>query len=649
MCPPPCGPRRSSGRSCKSKSEPKYAAVFTIGFLKTIAQSETLTGLIDRLWRDQDLSCLSRQAQVMGDENDAKSAKKLDRFLEKYYEGSLKVKDIKDLHLEFSIGSLNCIDFASGEDEVLELMERHAPKPAAPARKHSSSDNDALQHVREHLGRPDIATFEEAALALQQAFESDDPAYDEIKNCPLCQCFLGTCYWLPKGLKFDYEKAYTLYEKAAKSGLAKAQTNLAIVLRSNAIGKRHLRAARYWYEKAAAQGDIVAPKHIEEMGDDLPTVLKNQVHGDHNDAVISLPMTEFIPDAIQNSKLDSVASDVHCFLEDEESDPVRTNVALLEKTDGPISAQALIVDHGDRKTLGSVFPVANEGVELELKIDRILEWDNGYEATIEASTENRTFSFFMSNYFAHKHHMLPGDTYTFRLAAFAYNAEEQAQKGFQFEGQKAIDFLTKVGKEPDYDAEGNVEPVKFDLTHLVAFNQWRKEYPDDVEFVSPVKAVTEFNAWGGDLYKITIGVDPEEGLDIPLYVKKSVIKCTPEEGKSIHGVGWLHGTLIEKDMQEYILLRRGKKFPISGGKGTSMEDAIVVNSDRNDEAVSIEYAVLREYYAIKGKAYRLGTQFLLSDDQGRSFDQLDVTILGPDNTETTESWYFDITQGLGNL
>lgn len=77
-----------------------------------------------------------------------------------------------------------------------------------------------------------------------------------------------------------------------------------------------------------------------------------------------------------------------------------------------------------------------------------------------------------------------------------------------------------------------------------------------------------------------------------------------------------------------------------------MEDAIVVNSD---EAVSIEYAVLREYYAIKGKAYRLGSQSLLSDDQGRSFDRLDVTILGPDNTETTESWYFDVTYGFDNL
>lgn len=646
MCPPPCGPRRSPRRSRKSESESKYAAVFTIGFLKTVAQSDTLTGLIDRLWRDQDLSCLSRQAQVMGDDNDAKSAKKLDRFLEKYYNGSLKAKDIKELHLEFSIGSINCIDFASGDDEVAELIERHTPKPAATARKHSSSDNDALQHVREHLGRPDIATFEEAAIALQQAFESDDPAYDEIKNCPMCQCFLGTCYWLPKGLKFNYEKAYSLYEKAAKSGLAKAQTNLAIVLRSDLSGKRHLRAARYWYEKAADQGDIVAPKHIEEMGNDLTTVLKDQAHGDHNEAVISLPISEYIPDAIQNSKLDSIANDVCCFLEDE-SDPVRTNVALLEKTDGPISAHALIVDNGESKNLGSVFPVSNEGTEVELTIDRILEWENGYEATIEASTETREFSFFMSNYFAHKHHMLPGNTYTFRLAAFAYTAEEQVQKGFQFEGQKAIDFLAKIGKEPDYDAEGNIEPVKFDLTHLVAFHQLREDYPDDVEFVSPVKSVTEFNAWGGDIYKIGIGVDPDAGLDIPLYVKKSVIKCIPEEGKSIQGVGWLHGTLIEKDLQEYIKFRRGKNFPISGGKGSSMDDAIVINSDRNDETVSIEYAVLREYYSIKGKAYKLGLQSLLGDDQGRHFDKLDIIILGHDNTETTESWYFDITQGFG--
>ena len=46
--------------------------------------SNTLVGLIDELWKSQDLSCLSRQARVMGNSDDCLVAEKLDLFLEKY-------------------------------------------------------------------------------------------------------------------------------------------------------------------------------------------------------------------------------------------------------------------------------------------------------------------------------------------------------------------------------------------------------------------------------------------------------------------------------------------------------------------------------------------------------------------------------------
>lgn len=84
--------------------------------------SDTLVGLIDQLWKSQDLSCLSCQSQMMGTDGDAEVAEILDRFLEKYYAGNLKRKDIQEMQFDFSIGSLKCVALATNKEDVLALM-----------------------------------------------------------------------------------------------------------------------------------------------------------------------------------------------------------------------------------------------------------------------------------------------------------------------------------------------------------------------------------------------------------------------------------------------------------------------------------------------------------------------------------------------
>lgn len=122
MCPPPCGPRRSPRRSHVSTPSYKYAAKFKISNLEVTTKSKTLSGLIDQLLKSQDLSCLSRQSQMMGTEGDVEVAKRLDHFLEKYYSGNLRSKDIQDMHFDFSIGTLECVEFATTKEEIAILM-----------------------------------------------------------------------------------------------------------------------------------------------------------------------------------------------------------------------------------------------------------------------------------------------------------------------------------------------------------------------------------------------------------------------------------------------------------------------------------------------------------------------------------------------
>lgn len=122
MCPPPCGPRRSPRRSLNSNPSYKYAALFKIGYLEVRVASNSLVGLVDELWKSQDLSCLSRQARVMGNSDDCLVADNLDLFLEKYYSGTLRSRDIRNLSFDFSIGSLVCRRLLTSKEEITAFL-----------------------------------------------------------------------------------------------------------------------------------------------------------------------------------------------------------------------------------------------------------------------------------------------------------------------------------------------------------------------------------------------------------------------------------------------------------------------------------------------------------------------------------------------
>ena len=122
MCPPPCGPRRSPRRSRNSNPSYKYAALFKIGYLEVKVSSNTLVGLIDELWKSQDLSCLSRQARLMGNSDDCLVAENLDLFLEKYYSETLRSRDIRNLSYDFSIGSLVCQRLLTSKEEITAFL-----------------------------------------------------------------------------------------------------------------------------------------------------------------------------------------------------------------------------------------------------------------------------------------------------------------------------------------------------------------------------------------------------------------------------------------------------------------------------------------------------------------------------------------------
>jgi len=216
--------------------------------------------------------------------------------------------------------------------------------------------------------------------------------------------------------------------------------------------------------------------------------------------------------------------------------------------DNDLSALALIVTNRDKTAneFVSGYPFVRVGEKLQLKITEIKEWDNKYEAVIVAETKGeQTISFFDTKYYKNKEKYKIGNEYTFIISALGYNVEILKDKSFSFEGQKAVDWLAKIGKKPTLDDKGQIKPVVFDLSNLVSYLPRHDDFPDDAEFQSPISSVEKISAFQTDFYKFKIQLIRDPDVFVDLYTKESFFERKPTTDDSLRGFMWLQGYLIE--------------------------------------------------------------------------------------------------------
>lgn len=188
----------------------------------------------------------------------------------------------------------------------------------------------------------------------------------------------------------------------------------------------------------------------------------------------------------------------------------------------------------------SIYPFG-KGVPVEVHIDKVIEWDNQIEATVLCSVDEFAFAFFPVDYYCNKNLYKVGETISVDLAALGINVQE-AERGFQFEGQQAIDWLAKTGRDPDYDENGNVIPVKFNTENMIAFLNSNSKCPDEAEFQSPADEIEATSFLDIDFFKTNIIIyrlNKDEGevpITIPLYFRKDFF---PEVKKADPICGWL--------------------------------------------------------------------------------------------------------------
>lgn len=207
--------------------------------------------------------------------------------------------------------------------------------------------------------------------------------------------------------------------------------------------------------------------------------------------------------------------------------------------------------HENNNEFVSVYPWL-EGSTLQVKIDKVIEWDNQQEATIKCSLGDAALAFFALDYFSHKDFYKEGSILPIDMAALGMRVEE-ADRGFTFEGQKAIDWLAKIGEKPSYDKDGNVEPVKFNMEHLVSYFATDSKCPDEGEFQSPVVSLGSAKLLGVDFHKVQIMIHrttDDEEFSVPLYFRKDILPDVQVDDP-IRGWLWLTGCVNQAYADEH--------------------------------------------------------------------------------------------------
>ena len=139
----------------------------------------------------------------------------------------------------------------------------------------------------------------------------------------------------------------------------------------------------------------------------------------------------------------------------------------------------------------------------------------------------------------------------FGINSGAYTAEiiKEDELNFEFTGQQAIDFLTESGQKPEYDENGNVEPVRFCMDELVALLPRNGAFADDADFQSPVLNVYSNKFLGQSFYSIDIMIGRDPDISVQLYAPKSYFESKPKKNDSIRGVMWLQGCLDDSHQE----------------------------------------------------------------------------------------------------
>lgn len=183
------------------------------------------------------------------------------------------------------------------------------------------------------------------------------------------------------------------------------------------------------------------------------------------------------------------------------------------------------------------------GAPLRVAVKSVLPWDNGLEATVLCESGDFSFAFFATDYYVNSNLYVKGANLNIQVSALGINVKA-GMEGFTFEGQKAVDFLSKMGQTPKYDDKGELIPVRVSTKELVAFFNNDERCPDEAEFQSPMSNIQLGSLIGVKMYEANIQIHHDPEISIPIYFPYSQLPA-PREGQPLCGWMWLTGRIVK--------------------------------------------------------------------------------------------------------
>ena len=262
-----------------------------------------------------------------------------------------------------------------------------------------------------------------------------------------------------------------------------------------------------------------------------------QTHGNHIEAVMDTEL--FIKDYLQwilpKSKL---VKKVRTEVDLEAKDPYITDAFSLLYGEENLGFVAIIATDKARTSNQFVF----FGKKMRVRIETVWVWNNLMEATVQCEINSFLFSFFATDYFLHKDEYVPGRELDIKFGAWGLQIEE-ADHGFSFEGQQAVDFLAKTGESPHYDEKGHVLPVHFNTENLVAFFPINSKCPEESEFQSPAGEMQTRSLLGIDFFQTDVFIHRDRfEVKIPLVFRKEMVP-EAKAGMPLRGFMWIVGAI----------------------------------------------------------------------------------------------------------
>lgn len=224
-------------------------------------------------------------------------------------------------------------------------------------------------------------------------------------------------------------------------------------------------------------------------------------------------------------------------------------VSALHYGDEHMAMLSLLLEpvHDEGAQLVAMYPYLKGRCHV-VQIEKVVEWDNLIEATVYASIGEFSFAFFATDYHMHRARYVAGQQLAIELSALGLHIKE-AERGFALEGQEAVEWLAKIGEEPELDEEGNVRPIRFDKSQLVGYFNHYESTPDEGEFSSPATQILPRQLLGVDCWECSIilcreEVGVEADVALPLYFRKDFFPNITE-ADPLTGWLWLSGRLAE--------------------------------------------------------------------------------------------------------